>query len=88
MTAPAYLTIVYRITHPGQPRALLEQAEWSAASHTHAIQERDELQAKLAATEKACNELAIELENVRRERDHWHARLLGEINKRNTKKET
>ena len=36
-----YLTIIYRITHPGQPKALLEQAEWSAASHSHAIRERD-----------------------------------------------
>lgn len=44
---PAYLTIVYRITHPGQPRALLEQAEWSAASHTHAIHERDQLHAEI-----------------------------------------
>ena len=44
---PAYLTIVYRITHPKQPRALLEQAEWSAASHTHAIHERDQLHADL-----------------------------------------
>jgi hypothetical protein len=43
----AYLTIVYRITHPKQPRALLEQAEWSAASHTHAIHERDRLHADL-----------------------------------------
>ena len=44
---PAYLTIVYRITHPGQPRALLEQAEWSAASHTHAIHQRDQLHAEI-----------------------------------------
>ena len=41
-----YLTIVYRITHPGQPKALLDQAEWSAASHTHAIRERDHLQSQ------------------------------------------
>ena len=46
-TQPAYLTIVYRITEPRQPRALLDQAEWSAASHTHAIQERDRLHAEL-----------------------------------------
>lgn len=85
-----YLTIVYRVTHPKQPRALLEQAEWSAASHSHAIHERDQLQAErdrlqrqLDATNKACNELAIELEKVRRERDHWHARLTHEVNKRN-----
>ena len=45
--AQHYLTIVYRITEPKQPRALLEQAEWSAASHTHAIQERDRLIAAL-----------------------------------------
>lgn len=45
--AQHYLTIVYRITEPRQPRALLEQAEWSAASHTHAIQERDRLLAAL-----------------------------------------
>lgn len=44
---PAYLTIVYRITEPRQPRALLDQAEWSAASHTHAIQDRDRLHAEL-----------------------------------------
>lgn len=44
---PAYLTIVYRITEPRQPRALLEQAEWSAASHSHAIHERDQLAAEL-----------------------------------------
>ena len=107
---PGYLTIVYRITHPGQPRALLEQAEWSAASHTHAIHERDQLQAenkllkatqygsgrlqelrdvrdklqaRLDAANQACNEMAIELEKVRRERDHWYARLLAEVGKRN-----
>lgn len=45
--APHYLTIVYRITEPQQPRALLEHAEWRAASHTHAIQERDSLSAEL-----------------------------------------
>ena len=39
-----YLTIVYRITEPCQPRALLDQAEWSASSHTHAIHDRDRLQ--------------------------------------------
>lgn len=42
-----YLTIVYRITEPRQPRALLEQAEWSASSHSHAIHERDQLAAEL-----------------------------------------
>lgn len=42
-----FLTIVYHITHPKQPRALLEQAEWSASSHTHAIHERDQLHAEL-----------------------------------------
>ena len=41
-----YLTIVYRITHPDQPKALLDQAEWSAASHTHAIRERNHLQSQ------------------------------------------
>lgn len=82
-----YLTIVYRVTHPKQPRALLEQAEWSAASHSHAIDERDRLQAKLDATNKACNELAIELEKVRRERDHWHARLTAEVSKKNKTEE-
>lgn len=41
-----YLTIVYRITEPRQARALLEHAEWSAASHTHAIHERDRVQAQ------------------------------------------
>lgn len=44
---PHYLTIVYRITEPQQPRALLEHTEWRAASHTHAIQERDQLHAEL-----------------------------------------
>ena len=107
---PGYLTIVYRITHPSQPRALLEQAEWSAASHTHAIHERDQLQAenkllkatqygsgrlqelrdqrdqlqdRLDATNEAANELAAALGNTRRERDHWYARLLAEVGKRN-----
>lgn len=42
-----YLTIVYRITHPSQPKALLEQAEWSAASYSHAMHERDEFMAAL-----------------------------------------
>ena len=46
-------------------------------------QRADQLQARFDATTKACNELAIELENVRRERDHWHARLLAEVGKRN-----
>ena len=55
-----YLTIVYNIVHPEQPRALLEQADWSAASHTHAIHDRDVLQEEhdrlvsaLLATQKA-----------------------------------
>ena len=54
---PAYLTIVYRITHPGQPRALLEQAEWSAASHTHAIHERDQLHDELGRVSDQRDEL-------------------------------
>lgn len=41
-----YLTIVYRITDKRQARAQLEQAEWSACSHTHAIRERDQMQAQ------------------------------------------
>ena len=44
---------------------------------------RDKLQARLDAANQACNEMAIELEKVRRERDHWYARLLAEVGKRN-----
>ena len=41
------------------------------------------MKARLEAINKAANELARELEKVRRERDHWHARLLAEVGKRN-----
>ena len=88
MSEPAYITIVYRITHPAQPRALLEQAEWSAASHTHAIQERDQLQGRLDAANKARNELAAHVDDLLKQRDHWYARLLAEVNKRNKTGET
>lgn len=47
MSNPQYLTIVYRITDQDQPRKLLEQSEWSAASHSHAMHERDEFMAAL-----------------------------------------
>lgn len=74
--APQYLTIVYRITHPGQTRALLAQAEWSAASHTHAIHERDRLTAELNDVQdqrreafRAIERLNDELGQAREQRD-------------------
>lgn len=36
------------------------------------------LHAQLTAANKACNDLAIKLEQVGKERDYWHARLLAE----------
>lgn len=45
--APQYLTIVYRIHSPGQRKALLNAAEWITSSHSHAVQERDQLHAEL-----------------------------------------
>lgn len=54
----AYLTIVYRITHPSQPKALLEQAEWSAASHSHAIHDRDRLEGQRDILLEALREVA------------------------------
>lgn len=39
----------------------------------------ERLQAKLASAEKACNDLAEDLGETRRERDHWHSRLLAEV---------
>lgn len=41
-----YLTIIYRITHQGQAKELLERADWSAASHSHAIRARDLMEAQ------------------------------------------
>lgn len=45
--APQYLTIVYRIHSPGQRQSLLHATDWTASSHSHAIQDRDRLRAEL-----------------------------------------
>lgn len=65
--AQHYLTIVYRITEPRQPRALLEQSEWSAASHTHAIQERDRLIAALNDIQSQHREAFRKIERLHEE---------------------
>lgn len=74
--APQYLTVVYRITEPGQPRALLEHADWTASSHTHAIRERDRLHAELNDVQdqrreafRAIERLNDELGQAREQRD-------------------
>ena len=47
-----------------------------------------ELELSRDGARKAVNELAVALEKARRECNHWHARLLAEVNNRNTKEKT
>lgn len=41
------------------------------------------LAAEVKSMHKACNEMALALERTGKERDHWHARLLAEVNRWN-----
>jgi hypothetical protein len=40
---------------------------------------KTQLQAQLEVANKACNELAAALDDMRRQRDYWHARLTAEV---------
>ena len=55
--APRYLTVVYKITEPGQPREILERNDWTASSHTHVIRERDRAEAELGKLTEQRDEL-------------------------------
>lgn len=59
-----YLTIVYEITHPNQVRALLDQSPWSACSHTHAIRECDQAEARRQHMQERRDELVGALRDL------------------------
>ena len=43
----------------------------------------DKLQTHLDTANKACSELAAQVDDLLKQRDHWHARLLAEVGKHN-----
>lgn len=87
--APQYLTIVYQIHSPGQRKALLNSAEWISSSHSHAVQERDQLHADLNDVQaqrreafRAIERLNDEIGRLTEQRDQMRAalsRLLSEV---------
>lgn len=66
-------------------RALKEQLESVGAGGVGPMMKPQDqrLQAQLDAANKACNELSAALADMKRQRDHWHARLTAEVLDRN-----
>ena len=67
---PQSMRLADLITHPDVGAQLVHRKQAAA--------ELRRLHAQLDAANKACNDLAIELERVGKERDYWHSRLLAE----------
>lgn len=68
-----------RDQHPELTAALAHATERALVHKERA----DKMQAQLDAANKACNELAAHVDDLLKQRDHWHSRLLAEVGKRN-----
>lgn len=73
-----YLTMVFRQPINAAARALLESGEWTAASHSHAIQDRDEALREVEKLRTEIERLRAELEALRGQEPVAWAEMLAD----------